>query len=494
MNKHRIFSSVSILLAAAAPFSGVGAAGVEDKVHAYFADEHNTDPTTPTGNRVLEIDIENMTLVNELPVEGLTNHHADSGFSSKVYAVPKGSGFVNSVKLERDGNGGTSMKVIKQIPLIHKPRSGDAYNEKLGVILMAARNRPMGSLIDTVTDEVVGTIGEDVDCSLTSGGNLLAQTDPNDISHQCATPDYGGDQVSGHPYWLTDELVAIVDRTNRQISVYRVTKDGSGAFQTALVGHTSTRTSIHQIVPRDRSGLPSRRQSNFYAIEEGSPSQDIPPALLKLRLTSDGLRKVQRISLGRYVDSSYNTNYSELVSQHCDWAAANLSGRDRKRYLDFFIGLRTYRNQDVNKISKPAECINTQTQGGHNADFDFDKRHLYIGSKEGHVFVVDVFRMRVKNIIDTGTGYGNGAGSAHTVFVPGKDLAIVTNHTAPYMSAINTDTFDKIRDILWILPKRVYFLRFSRTLVMQVVMANIIIIFGQMAVHTTRSTPIHWQW
>ena len=447
MYKYKIFSSVTILLAAAGPFAVAQAEGIEDSIHAYYADEHNVPDGQPTGNRVLEIDIKNMTLVSELPVDGLTNHHADSGFSSKVYAVPKGSDFVNSVKLKRDGNGGTSMEVIKKIPLIHKPRSGDAYNKELGVILMVARNRPMGTFIDTVTDEVLGTIGEDVDCSLTSGGTLLAQENPNDISHQCVTPDYGGDQVSGHPYWLTSEMVAIVDRTNRQISVYRVSKDGNGALQSSLVGHTSTRTSIHQIVPRDRTGLPVGRQVNYFAIEEGSPAQNIPPALLWMKLSGSGLTKIQRISLGRYVDSDYNTNYSELVDAHCDWAANNLSGNLRKRYLDFFLGITTYKRQDVNKITKPSECINTQNQGGHNADFDTDKRHLYIGSKEGHVFVVDVFDMVVKNIVDTGSGYGSGSGSGHSVFVPGKNLAIVTNHTAPYMTAINTQSYDKIQDI-----------------------------------------------
>ncbi len=40
-------------------------------IRAYFADEHNTSPTSPTGNRILEIDLESMTLVNSIDVPGI---------------------------------------------------------------------------------------------------------------------------------------------------------------------------------------------------------------------------------------------------------------------------------------------------------------------------------------------------------------------------------------------------------------------------------------
>ena len=83
--------SVTALLASQSSYSG--------PVHAYFADEHNTTPTTPTGNRILEIDIDNMELVNSLDVPGILGHHADNGFNSKIYGVPKGSGYVNVIEL-----------------------------------------------------------------------------------------------------------------------------------------------------------------------------------------------------------------------------------------------------------------------------------------------------------------------------------------------------------------------------------------------------------
>jgi len=44
-------------------------------------------------------------------------------------------------------------------------------------------------------------------------------------------------------------------------------KKGS-QLKSRLVNHLPTRTSIHQIIPRDRTSLPSSQQADFYAIEE----------------------------------------------------------------------------------------------------------------------------------------------------------------------------------------------------------------------------------
>jgi hypothetical protein len=138
----------------------------QDKVFAFIADEHNTSSNTPVGNRTLSIDIERMQLIQSLDVPGFQNHHADNSFNSKIYSIPKGSNYVNVVNLTKDENDIPKMEVTKQINLIHSPRSGDAYNQKYEIILVTAKNRPMGSFIDVKTDEVVGTIGENVDCEL----------------------------------------------------------------------------------------------------------------------------------------------------------------------------------------------------------------------------------------------------------------------------------------------------------------------------------------
>jgi hypothetical protein len=425
-----------------------------DKVYAFIADEHNTTPTTPSGNRTISIDIENMRIVQEIEVPGLLNHHADNSFNSKIYSVPKGSNFFNVVNLTKDESDVPTMELTTQVDLIHSPRSSDAYNQKYGALLLTAKNRPMASFIDVETNQVLGTIGENVDCILTTGEELLDQANPNShenaTKYQCKHTDYGGNQISGHPYWLTTDYAAIVDRTNRQISVYKVWEEND-KLRGKLVNHLPTRTSIHQIIPRDRSQLPKSEQADFYAIEEGSPSQGIPPAVLKLKLTTKGLILEKRVNLGRTQKLwGWENDPAENLTQYC--SNIESEGRDdATRYYDYeylllWYGLE-YSPDEAWNIEKPIACMDPRTQGAHNADFAPDNEHLYVGSKEGSMFIVNVDRMKVIHNIDTGSGYGKGSGSGHTTFAKDKNIAIVTNHTAPYLTAINTKTQKKIKDI-----------------------------------------------
>jgi len=428
-----------------------------DKVYAFIADEHNTDQSTPTGNRTLSFDIENMTLIQELEVPGFLNHHADNAFNSKIYSVPKGSNYLNVVNITKDENSIPAMELTKQIELIHSPRSGDAYNQKYGILLVTAKNRPMGSFINVKTDEVVGTIGENVDCLLTTGKELLDQPNPNShenaTKYQCKHTDYGGNQISGHPYWLTTDYAAIVDRSNRQISVYKVWEE-EGRIQSKLVNHLPTRTSIHQIVPRDRSELPGSEQADFYAIEEGSPAQGIPPALIKMKLTTRGLILEKRVNLGRTErlwswDDSWEP--AKELTDNCSALESAYYHSDGERYNNFqqvllWFGLN-YSADEAYSIEKPIACMDPTTQGAHNADFAPDNEHLYIGSKEGSMFIVNVDKMKVMHNIDTGIGFGNGSSPGHTTFAKNKKIAIVTNHTGAYLTAINTQTQKKIKDI-----------------------------------------------
>ena len=409
-------------------------------VHAYYADEHNTSSTTPTGNRILEIDVENMELVNTLDVPGLLGHHADNGFNSKIYGVPKGSGFVNVIELRKDQSGQTTMKLVKKIDLIHKPRSGDAYNKKFNVILMAASNRPMGSFIDVDTDEVVGTIGENVDCTLTDGSMLLSHPDANTIAgatkYHCANSDHGGNQISGHPYWLTPDYAAIVDRANRQISVYNVWKEGN-ILKSQLVNHLQTRTSIHQIVPRDRTNLPANEQADFYAIEEGKhadPSDytgGIAHALLKLKLTTNGLQLVSRMNLQRteYLPKAKADRIlNACISIYRSTFRGALNGPSQSRedqYNRLFAREGITRSPDQDQYNDfPIDCFYPGIPGGHNADFAPNNKHLYVPMAGGAVAVVDVNRWKIANTIDIGIRSGVG----HFCFSEKNNVALSSNH------------------------------------------------------------------
>ncbi len=452
-----VASIASIILTTQLGFAASG-----DKVHAFFADEHNTTATSNTGNRILEIDIDNMTLVNTLDVPGNLGHHADNGFNSKLYGVPKGSNFVNVIELRKDTNGTTSMNLTKQIDLIHTPRSGDAYNKKFNVILMVARNRPMGSFINVETDEVVGIIGENVDCTLTDGTQLLSHADANTaagaLKYQCARPSnsHGGDQISGHPYWLTADYAAIVDRANKQISVYHVQQVGSTLVST-LVNHLPTRSSIHQIIPRDRTNLPLAQQADFYATEEGehvgnmnSNGRGVTDAdynigvahsLIHMKLTTNGLELVKRMDLQRTTPLSkvksdrildacisiYRSTFRKSIS------IGGPNPNRESRYAALFQreGIARSSAQDPSN-DFPVDCFYPGIPGGHNADFAPNNRHVYVGMAGGSISIIDVNRWKIANNVDIGIRSGPG----HTCFSETNNIAITTNHGVSFARTI----------------------------------------------------------
>jgi len=432
-------------------------------IHAFYADEHNT--ANGVGNRVLEFDIKTMKLVNTLDVPGNTGHHVDRTFHSKLYGVPKNSNFINVIKLYKDKNNKTYMEISKQIKLIHKPRSADAYNKKYDLILLSAKNRPMATLINASTDEIVGTIGEDVDCELTDGSELLAHKDANTpegaLKYQCTYHgDVGGDQISGHPYWLTPNYAAIVDRSNRKISLYHIWEE-NGQIKTKYVNSVKTNTSIHQIIPRDRSKLPTEEQADFYAVEEGHhgtrDKYGIPPSLLKLKLTTSGLKLVKRMPLARketvpeaklqYVTLRCQEIYSEYPK--------NTSKDNAMRYelyKELFDSLNvpsyTYEEKSVDM---PIACMNANLSGGHNADFNSnfsdDANTLFVGTADGFMHIIDVREWKVLNNVNTGGAKGILSGSGHTCFAPKKALAVVTNHTANYQTIIDLKTNTRVTDV-----------------------------------------------
>jgi len=421
----------------------VAEASAPSKVLAFYADEHNTDPTTPTGNRVLQIDIENMSLVNALDVPGIAGHHADNAYNNKIYAVPKGSNFVNIIKLSRDANGTASMQRTGQIDLIHKPRSGDAYNKKYHLVFLTASNRPMGSFIDVETDRVVGTIGEEVDCNLTDGTRLLSHSDANTASgalkYQCATKDaraHGGTQISGHPYWLTEDIAAIVDRANNQISTYRIKLEGT-QIRATLMNRMPTRTSVHQIAPRDRTNLPPEQQADFYAVEEGVHADPddltggVAHALLHMKLTTNGLVLVRRMNLQRTevlpkekaqrilnsCISIYRSTFNEALT--------GPSQTREDRYNALFATEGITRNPDQDPYNDfPVDCFYPGIPGGHNADFAPNNKHLYIGMAGGAMSIVDVNRWKIANNIDIGLRTAPG----HTCFSEKNNVALTSNH------------------------------------------------------------------
>ena len=344
-----------------------------DIVH--FADEHNPH------NRLITVDSKNMKLLNTVEVEGSLNHHSDTMGSIEtakyMMMVAKGSNFVTVREIK-------SGKFVKKIELPFRPRSADAYNKTHDLVLLNSRDRPSAVLIDATSLKIVGKAGFNINCDQPNilpsyygvFQGLYSQTDIPNLT--CSTSDFGGDQISGHPVWISTNAFVLLDRSNRLLHVYSISKYGDH-WNTRLVQTIKTDTALHQIIPRSTS--PYNR--TFYGMTESNPAQ----------------------------------------------------GKIAGIYKFIRFGSRLYK-QRFTKLSK----YGTQGINGHNLYITPDKRYLYApvgatlkngASQKGGIFVVGAYSMHVKKFIKTGFGAG------HVNFSKRYKTAMVTNHKSKYVTAID---------------------------------------------------------
>ena len=70
--------------------------------------------------------------------------------------------------------------------------------------------------------------------------------------------------------------------------------------------------------------------------------------------------------------------------------------------------------------------------GGHHIDLHPNKTHIYFGSTEGRLFIIDRHTLKVIKILHTGRGTG------HTGFSTKRHRAFVINHDDTFISVIDT--------------------------------------------------------
>ncbi len=124
--------------------------------------------------------------------------------------------------------------------------------------------------------------------------------------------------------------------------------------------------------------------SDYYAVLEGSPFKHISPGLVRFEIRGNHLIQTGQVSL---------TGFAPAI------------------------------------------------MGSHHADFHPDGIHIYMGSTEGHLFVINRNAMMVEAVADVGKGAG------HTVFAPDRNIAIVTNHNDTFISVIDITTHTNIQNI-----------------------------------------------
>ena len=333
-----------------------------------------------TQNRIVGIDVETMSLTSSTQTNGIkpyTVGRADgrNGTLDKLYGVTRKSRWLDVIGL-------SSRQLQGSIPLQHTPRSC-AYNEVLGLQLVSGVDKPMASIIDPLTDTVVGTAGRDTLVS---------------------PQDFGGSNATGHPVWLNADTFAILDREVRKIDLYKVAKNDDG-WSVTPVSSLDTPTSAHHFIGKGLDGMDTgiaigdTPTDTFYVVTEGSGVSNIAPSILELKLSNNTLR------INRSV--SFDHELTQAAHDDPNYDPSHESG----------------------------------TTAGHHATFHPSGKYLYVGSKVGELLVIELSNMHIIKNIKAGSGSG------HTTFIPQKNLGIVTNHGAQFITIIDTKTHTKIKDL-----------------------------------------------
>lgn len=227
--------------------------------------------------------------------------------------------------------------------------------------------------------------------SLVSGGDKamtsIIRTDMDKVTKVVGedvltTPhDFGGSLSTGHPLWVSDHHFFMLDRAGRQIQLWN--RDGD------MLSSLDTVTSIHHIFQPPASTMEIGEKNVFYAVIEGNQNEQVSPGIIRFSIVHNSLKQTAQV---------------------------DLHGFD-------------------------SENLDISTMGSHHATFHPDGQVIYMGSAEGHVFVIDSATMEVIEMVDAGAGAG------HTTFLPMRDQAIITNHNSTYMTVIDTVNHQFVKNV-----------------------------------------------
>lgn len=193
--------------------------------------------------------------------------------------------------------------------------------------------------------------------------------------------DYGGSLSTGHPMWVTDRQFLMLDRAARNIQLWHPRK--------GLLSTLHTATSVHHIFQSPSISVNKGDEHVYYAVEEGNRNEPISPAILRFERRGNRLVKTGRVELNSIDPDTYDA--SEM--------------------------------------------------GAHHATFRADGKFIYVGSAEGHLFVIESETLKVEKVIDVGKGAG------HATILSGRNQAIITNHNDTFVSVIDTKLNKWMRNI-----------------------------------------------
>ena len=325
-----------------------------DITRAFFGDKKN--------NAVVVVDVEDFKKVSAIPTGHEITYTADRiGNTGKVYAVNRGSDAIDVI----DCN---SVNLTNTIILPHHPRSAESVNSDLGLVAVTGMDKPMVSIVDLNTDEVVATVGKD------------------EVTYPVAL-NKSGSHACGHPFWLDRHHFILPDRANLELSTYFIAKS-NGQWETVLLSTIAMPSPIHQIIPSKGNYL--GESGYFYATAEGITKagvNNVYPSLLELKFTP----------------------HQGLV---------------------------------INRQAKLDAGGPLEDMGLHHGDFHPFEKLVYVGSREGNIFVVNYETMSIESTILAGKGIG------HVKMIKSKKLAIGINHSDVFVTVIDLATNTKIKDVV----------------------------------------------
>jgi hypothetical protein len=344
------------------------------KTIAYYGDKAN--------NMIVVVDIDNMQLLETIATGHQKTYAAETiktivmkhTINPKMYIDNRGSNAIDVFDSQ-------SNTITKTINLPFYPRSIDVQQET-GLVAVSGSNKAMTAIIDSRTDTVIATVGEDTITAPTTSGHSYVSS---------------GTLASGHPHWLNQNHFVLIDRQNKKIITYKITKMSNGTWSTSKVNELNTPSPVHNLIPPEVHGEHGRQGKHggnelytstiFFATAEGSTN--VFPSLLKLEfIEGKGLSIVDEL-----------------------------------------------------KIQK--EGLMANIMGVHHLNFLKDQKTIYVGSDEGTLFILDYTStpMRILKTLQAGKGAG------HTDEMEHNQIAVVINHKDKFITLMNTQNHTKIADI-----------------------------------------------
>lgn len=201
-------------------------------------------------DQVYKIDIPSMTILSVTDTEA-SPYPIDLAGNNRIYVSTRDDSSVGIINI-------CTFEEEIRLALNHQPRSS-TYNADKKRILVSGKNKPQTTLIKTRNSQIKLLVGSET------------YTQPN---------DFGGSNATGHPFWVSNNRFLQLDRTTKQLQLYK--KNG------ALLDVLPMPTAMHHII---------RNGSDFYAVLEGSPANGIRPGLLRFEITGKNLNQTGLVYL-----------------------------------------------------------------------------------------------------------------------------------------------------------------------------------------------------